>query len=256
MLSMSEWELINKIVLLIYSENDSHSMRKSFLENLRGLIDFDVAEFSLVNDSLKLYNSIEVNMINDATPRIAEIYNRCKESYGNESTDYIFKYPESFIASNRTTLLRGDSYQKTKFNTLFLKSINMKHCCTVTLKSDGNLLAELSLYYSADPDFSEKDIYILSQFKEHLANRLAQLHGHNTFCRFSKPQIDFLLSSNLTERELQIAQLIFSDTPNYIIADSLCISSNTLKKHTSNIYKKLNVSSRSQLKQLLSETHN
>ena len=59
--------------------------------------------------------------------------------------------------------------------------------------------------------------------------------------------------SNLTPREREIAEMIFSDVPNFNIAQMLYISANTLKKHSSNIYKKLGVSSRNQLRQMLSE---
>lgn len=253
MLSTSEWERINKIVLRIYSEDNSYAVRKTFLENLRALIDYDVAEFSLVNQELQLYNSVEVNMPGNKEIPIAETYNRCKSLYGNERTDYIFRYPESFIASNRTAQLRGDSYEKTKFNTLFMKSIKMKYCCTMTIKTSGLLLAEVSLYYSSDPDFSDKEIYILSQFKEHLCNRLSHFHGPGTQHKLSKFQLDFLLEKKLTDREIQIAELIYADIPNYAIASSLYISINTLKKHSSNIYKKLGISSRNQLRQVLLE---
>lgn len=47
--------------------------------------------------------------------------------------------------------------------------------------------------------------------------------------------------------------MIFSDVPNFNIAQMLYINANTLKKHSSNIYKKLGVSSRNQLRQMLSE---
>lgn len=255
MLSNTEWELINKILLIIYSEDNSYSMRKAFLKNLRSLIPFDTAEFSLINEELKLYNSAEVNMVNNEIINIAEKYNKCKEMYGIESTDYIFRYPESYIACNKTTILRKGYYEKSKFSMLFLKSINMKYCCTLTIKSNEIILAELSLYYSADPDFSEKDIYIISQFKDHLTNRLTQLHIQNMTHKLSKLQLDFLLKNKLTEREIQIAELIFSDMPNYNITKSLCISNNTLKKHISNIYKKLEISSRIQLRHVLSENN-
>ena len=38
MLSTSEWELINKMVLRLYQEGNSYAVRKTFLENLRVLI--------------------------------------------------------------------------------------------------------------------------------------------------------------------------------------------------------------------------
>ncbi|NBI62373.1 LuxR family transcriptional regulator [Clostridiales bacterium] len=253
MLSSNEWEVMNKIILKIYSEEHSRSMRQSFLENLRALIDFDIAEFSLLDEQARLCDSVEVNMFSDEKIHIAETYNKYKEVYGSEITDYIFRYPESFIACGRTTLFRGDTFKRTKFQTLFLRSINMKYCCTLTVRANGDLIGEVSLYCSMDPDFSEKDIYILSQLKDHLAVKLSQLRDRNASRKLSKAQLDFLLEKNLTERETQIIELIFADVSNHEIAASLYISGNTLKKHVSNIYKKLNVSSRNQLRYVLSE---
>jgi LuxR family maltose regulon positive regulatory protein len=54
------------------------------------------------------------------------------------------------------------------------------------------------------------------------------------------------LSTILTERELQIMKLICSGHSNPQIANELFVTLNTVKKHTSNIYSKLGVSSRTQ----------
>ena len=248
MLSDFEWELLNKIIFRIYSEESLFSMRKVLVENLRALIDFDVAEFSLVNEELRLYNSVEINMMSNEVLNIAEKYNQCKEIYGADSTNYIFRYPQSFVAANLTTTLRGISYENTKFYKFFVKSIGMKYCCTLTLRSDDFLLGELSLYRSSDPDFNEKDIYILNQKLSHLELRMFKLCRQHNTARLSKSQLNYLLKSMLTDREIQIVELILSDMSNSQIASNLCISINTLKKHTSNIYKKLNVSTRNQLK--------
>ena len=50
-------------------------------------------------------------------------------------------------------------------------------------------------------------------------------------------------------------ETLLSDMPNHNIADTLCISINTLKKHTYNIYRKLDIFSRSQFKALLAENN-
>lgn len=54
------------------------------------------------------------------------------------------------------------------------------------------------------------------------------------------------LVEQLTARELEVLQLIAIGDSNQVIADKLVITVRTVKKHTSNIYAKLNVSSRTQ----------
>lgn len=49
---------------------------------------------------------------------------------------------------------------------------------------------------------------------------------------------------NLTERESQVADLIIKGMPNKLIADQLSLSMSTVKNHTSNIFRKLQVHSR------------
>lgn len=65
-------------------------------------------------------------------------------------------------------------------------------------------------------------------------------------------EIRYLLRENhLTERELEIALSIWKNMPNKEIASNLFISESTVKKHTTSLYKKLQITNREQLKQYL-----
>ncbi len=54
----------------------------------------------------------------------------------------------------------------------------------------------------------------------------------------------------LTPQELKVVQLIVQDKSNKDIADALFVSVSTIKTHINNIYKKLNVQSREDVKRL------
>ena len=54
------------------------------------------------------------------------------------------------------------------------------------------------------------------------------------------------VSKMLTDREMEILNLISNGEPNFSVAETLQISNNTVQNHLSNIYKKLNVSNRFQ----------
>ena len=60
------------------------------------------------------------------------------------------------------------------------------------------------------------------------------------------PQYD-----TLTNREKEVLDLLVKGYPTEVIASTLFISSNTLKRHIQNIYNKLNVHNRSELFKLL-----
>jgi len=57
----------------------------------------------------------------------------------------------------------------------------------------------------------------------------------------------------LTDREIEISLSIYNGLSNKEIGDILFISESTVKKHTSNFYKKMDVCNREQLKQFIKE---
>lgn len=61
------------------------------------------------------------------------------------------------------------------------------------------------------------------------------------------------LRSQLTTQEHTVFDLLLSDCSNKAIAETLFISVSTVKTHVNNIYKKLNIKSRQELKQLFSK---
>lgn len=60
----------------------------------------------------------------------------------------------------------------------------------------------------------------------------------------------------LSERENEIAKLLYIGKNNKAIADELCLSPNTVKVHASNLYHKLGVTNRVEAVQLMSEMKN
>jgi LuxR family maltose regulon positive regulatory protein len=66
---------------------------------------------------------------------------------------------------------------------------------------------------------------------------------------------DSLLIDPLSDRELEILRLIAAGHSNQEIAEKLVITVGTVKAHTSNIFNKLNVRSRTQAISRASELH-
>lgn len=59
--------------------------------------------------------------------------------------------------------------------------------------------------------------------------------------------------SQLTPREIEVFQLLIQNKKRKDIADELCVSENTIKKHTSNIFSKLNITNRTEIIQQISK---
>lgn len=246
----NEWEKINKIILMIYSEDDSKKMRKKFLEELRRLVVYDIGEFSLGNDDYRFYDSVEVNMDTGKMIDILAKYYEYKDNHTDVNIDWVFRWPDSIVVRERD-VIRGDAFEATKINKLFLARLNMKYFCTISLALEGKFVGELTVYRSdAYEGFSDRDLYVFEQFKDHLANRLFRYKHKNQPGRLTKEQYAVLGKSNLSEREIEIFELAYLGISNDNISKQLFISENTVKKHLGNIYGKLEIKNRIQLKSL------
>ena len=56
-----------------------------------------------------------------------------------------------------------------------------------------------------------------------------------------------LLKKNLSKREIEVVMLVLEGSTNREVADNLCVAEKTVKFHLTNVYKKLNISRRSQI---------
>ncbi|MDW3652479.1 MAG: 7TM diverse intracellular signaling domain-containing protein [Bacteroidia bacterium] len=73
-----------------------------------------------------------------------------------------------------------------------------------------------------------------------------QLHG-NTDVELPLERINLYLEDALSNREMEVLELLISGKKNKEISEALFISENTIKKHVSSIYRKLEVKNRAQL---------
>ena len=56
-----------------------------------------------------------------------------------------------------------------------------------------------------------------------------------------------LLKKNLSKREIEVVMLVLEGSTNREVAHNLCVAEKTVKFHLTNVYKKLNISRRSQI---------
>ena len=112
---------------------------------------------------------------------------------------------------------------------------------------EDTCLGLLTLFRSKDSqNFSDKEIFFLDSLKEHLSIRLFQdRKQQNTSPRKSISW--FRETYCLTHREEEILELLLDGLENEQIAEKLCISENTLRRHIYNLYGKLNIQHRWQL---------
>ncbi len=89
--------------------------------------------------------------------------------------------------------------------------------------------------------FNEQTLYTTLEIA--MANFAAQSNRHVP--GLSLPKINRHLVSPLSEREFEVVQLIYEGKTNQQICDALFIAMNTVKRHVTNSYFKLDVNNRS-----------
>ncbi len=103
-------------------------------------------------------------------------------------------------------------------------------------------------------NFSDRDLQILENLKDHLSHITYQLFGPRG--RDPQPVTQELLwkaaqQFHLSERERETACFICSSRSNEEIAEQMCISISTVKKHVYHIFEKTDITKRSQLAEVI-----
>ncbi|WP_016953597.1 LuxR C-terminal-related transcriptional regulator [Anabaena sp. PCC 7108] len=131
---------------------------------------------------------------------------------------------------------------------LILSPSDWKHFCTRhdhvmtgPIVSDGNLVGTLNFARDqGSPPFNSNDLADLSALCIHLSSKLATLRA--------KPKtFPTTVSSPLTPRELEIAELVAQGLTNAEIATKLWITQNSVKQALKRMFRKLGVSARAEM---------
>lgn len=120
------------------------------------------------------------------------------------------------------------------------------------LAHKGKLLGNISLFNAKGADdFQDKDVEMLDLIEPHISLKLWELRGreqqHSATINERAGLRKVMTKHSITAREMEVLQLVLSGIDDHAIAAELSISFSTFKKHMSNIYRKLGVSSRIQL---------
>lgn len=249
MLIQKEWELLNALIDLIYKSKNLTTMRYDFLKTLALLIGYDFADFELG------HAAGTSTMPNLSDPVVFSRYDRAFEQefiglyertyHELDYVKWVFSSPTSLVY-RESDLINDQARKRSKFYLDYLVPFGFEHLAGISIISDGKFSGSVTLYRAQGrDDFSEKDMYVLKQLLPHLQNRLdfseQQEEGMNAS--------SYLLKNRylLTPREIQAACLICEGKSNAEIGKALGIAENTVKKHVSNIFDKLEVKNRTSL---------
>jgi DNA-binding CsgD family transcriptional regulator len=252
MLSQQEWEQINLMVGEMNRIRDITKFRKEFLTMLGRLIAYDLADFYL-NDpkSQGKVRLVDPVVVSRFSQKFNEKFMLEYDRYFGQ-VDYVrwvFSSHES-VVYRESDLINPELRTKSAFYLDYLKPAGFVNVAGVSIADQGVCVGAITLYRTDRyGDFTDKDLYILKQLIPHLENKLTvetKAVEHNV--EQSKSSSYYLAREfNLSRREIQILRLLCDGKSNSEISRMLSISVNTVKKHISNIFGKLNVDSRTQL---------
>lgn len=244
-LSSSQWEKINEIVLYINSERDIYKLRINFLEHLQELIPHDKSFFDLgtiKGTKVVFFDPVTKNIESDFMVSYFKEY---------ESIDTMFW----FFSQEQEEIYRESNYitpamlETSMFYTGWMLPQNIRFGMGARVAKGSVLYGSINIWRSRDKgDFTDEELEILRVLNNHLSlyfyNKYPNGIKRNNENDYSETLIHLY---NLTDREADVIELVYQGKSSREIAASLYISENTVKKHIYNIFKKMKVSSRSQM---------
>jgi DNA-binding CsgD family transcriptional regulator len=137
-----------------------------------------------------------------------------------------------------------------KYSTLYVDGCGLQydheHAMTGPIVGSGKVVGLVNFARtSGTPAFNTQDLAMLSTLCMHISATLAKLQ--------SQQHEDLPLSTKLTPRELQIAKLVAQGLTNAEIGTELWITHNSVKQALKRMFRKLNVSARTELVAKLSQ---
>lgn len=233
----NNWIVLNVIIYDIYTIQDIDEMRYSFLEKVKMILDFDAADFYL---STLNHDGLDRGVFFNCENTHAKELEQLDYSKGIEYSGKSMVYRETDIIDDQQ-----------RMNTEYYKQIYLKnhwhYALQMVLAFEGKFVGVITFYRNiGKQDFSYEDIFLIDMFKEHMSYRI--FHSLQDKENTAVYSIDEIAEKyDLTKQEKRILDYTMQRKTKQEICDELFISVNTLKKHTLNIYRKLNINSRLEL---------
>ena len=243
--------LMNEIVLGLNADaNESDKkLRLSFLSRIQDLIFCDQASFYLPDPQRD-------NITDPVSLNIDRLYLDAYERYYrniDEAMPYIhMTRPNTY---RYTDILNGKAKQLSETYNDFFKPMGACYSQGVNLVWNNHFLGLVVLFRGiGEQDFTDRDMFILRQFQGHLSHKLYRLLVGGQSKNHELLNKNVLREKyHLSEREIEIVDLVLSGHHNRDISDKLFIELSTVKTHLKRIFVKLNISSRTQILSLLME---
>ncbi|ADU26159.1 helix-turn-helix domain-containing protein [Ethanoligenens harbinense] len=236
-LETNDWLVLNSIIYKIYTMEDFDGMRKTLLEQLKMVLDFDSADFFLANTDGK------PGLIRPVAHNCDCIY---PQTYDELDYSRGIMYGGKSLIYRETDIISDEKRMETTYYKKVYIPNNWHFSLQMILAREKDFLGVITFYRTIGKDnFHYDDIFLLDMLKDHLAFRLYQERESKSTDKLTVTQA--AEQYGLTRREETILGLLVEGEENGAICEKLVISINTLKKHMLNIYRKMGIKHRVQI---------
>ncbi|NEQ75835.1 MAG: GAF domain-containing protein [Okeania sp. SIO2C9] len=159
-----------------------------------------------------------------------------------KSVDPVLKYVQEYHApAHEELVLPNQTWKQSELYQRCCIEYDHEHIMTGPIVGNGQLIGTIHFArIGHTPAFNTKDLSNLSAVCLHLSACLANLKSSDRFSQNSPQML-------LTQREIQIAQLVARGLTNAEIGKELWISQNTVKQALKRMFRKLKVASRTEM---------
>lgn len=239
----NEFLLMNNIIYQIYSIDDFTTMKETFLNLIRIILPNTCA-------------SILMSDLNSHTPTLCNplcipaSFTELEQKYimlQNDDTTRWIMFSKQGMVIRESDLIAEAELVRTSFYQKCYVPFGLHYSAQLYLVHKEIFLGVVTLYRSkSQGNFTDEELNTLKLFGDHLSLRFYKEFFTQNESQKSEHYCSphFISEYHLTNREVEVLELIFQELDNEKIANTLCISNFTLKKHIQNLYTKLGVSSR------------
>lgn len=228
--------VVSDLIYKVYSNHNVSDMASRFFESLRILIEYDAADLYLYDEENEVY------LLSDSLQYQARDTMTAEELGLNidildKNTNFVYR--ESDYQAD-------DSKKERRYIQALYKANQFQYALHIILAYEDKRVGVINLYrYLGNHDYEYDDLAICNMLKDHLALRLSIEVRDQSEVKYTVSEV--VNRFNLTPRETQVLKDMLAGKDNYQISDEMMISIFTIKKHIMNIYRKLEISSRTQL---------
>lgn len=212
----------------------------SCCHRLREILPFD-RSFTNLNDQSNKFKSFFNCQSEDTDDDTLSLYASYYHTIDFLSWCYNQREPMTFRA---TDLVYPEVIEESRIHKEWQSRMGVFYTVTACIASNDILYGTISLMRSKEHgDFTDEEVNVLDEINRHLCNRfrLAYPHGVNRFMMDASTD-PIAAKFSLSPREWEVTCLLMHGLSRAEIAEKLCISTNTLKRHVANIYRKVGVS--------------